>query len=399
MKNVWVMAVVSVSLCACPGPVPEVDGGTGGGAVGGGAATGGGSATGGGGATGGGAATGGGSATGGGAATGGGTTDAGLCATAAHDVALGTYTLGSGATVAQVTTLPTGITQVADVNGVFYGLASDDTVKRLGAFSSLSVGTTLGSVRAPADATGSVFVGAYLAVSGTKLLAGYTKAGMTVPGNVAMFETLDAGVLYVDAPGNYDATGVSTGFVVNGLGLAGTTNGGAFALDTGRGLGTPLASFDANWLGSGYAATTNDGVLLLGYYATTPNAGNYVRAVTPMVVAPALTNGTSFSLAQQPLVASPTATEDLMDLASAGPDAVVAMGGFDADFNVNISRVERVPLGLMGSGTQTLDAGAPVPLLTTSNTCTKVLFLQSHGARVLVGLEDKNGRRLVDLQP
>ena len=322
--------------------------------------------------------------------------DAGVCATAMHDVALGTYTLASGATVAQVTTLPAGITQVAEVNGTFYGLGSDETVKRLGAFSSFSSSTTLGNLRAPADSQGTLFVGAYLAASGTKLLAGYTKAGAA--GSVAMFETLDAGVLYVDAPGNYDATGVSTGFAVNGL-LAGSTNGGVSALGTQGGPSAPLATFDSSWLGSGYAAATNTGVLLLGYYAMTPNAGNSVRAVTPMVLAQALTNGSSFALGQQPLVASPTATEDIMDLATAGPDAIVAMGGYDADFNVVVSRVERVPLGLSGSGTQTLDAGAPVPLLTTTNTCTRVLFLQSHGARVLVGLEDKNGRRLVDLQP
>ncbi len=72
---------------------------------------------------------------------------------------------------------------------------------------------------------------------------------------------------------------------MNGL-LAGSTNGGASALATQGGPSALLATFDSSWLGSGYAAATNTGVLLLGYYAMTPNAGNSVRVVTPMVLAP-----------------------------------------------------------------------------------------------------------------
>ena len=323
-------------------------------------------------------------------------TDAGVCDTAPFDARLGTFTLGAGATVVQTATLPTGINQVAAVGTSLFGLA-DDAVKPLGAFPTLTAGTAL-SIRAPADATGSIFTSGFLATSGTQLLAGYTKAGMTVPGTLAVIETTDGGVSFVDAPGNYDATGAANvGFLINGLSVGTTTGSGAYVLSGATSFG--FATFNAAWLGSGLIAATANGVALVGYYGATPMMGNYVRAVPPSTYALTLTNQVPFALAPSVLIASPSATDDVMDLAAAGNDAIVAMGSFDANFNANVSHIDRIPLTLAGSGVQTVTAGAAVPLLTTTNTCTKVLFIQSNGAKVLVGLQDKNGRRVIDLQP
>ena len=385
--NVVCGAALAVVLLGCPGPALTPDAGAGGG--GGGAVTGGG--------TGGGAVGGGG---GGAVGGGGGTTDAGVCDTANFDVRLGTFTLGSGAMVVRTATLPAGITQVAPVGLAFFGLASDDTVKPLGTFPTLTAGAAIASIRAPADATATIFTSAFLASSGTQVLTGYTKAGMTAPGSLALIETSDAGVSFIDAPGNYDATGAANvGFLINGVALGTATGSGAYVLNASTRATFGFATFDAAWLGSGLVAATANGVALVGYYGATPMMGNYVRAVPPSTYAPTLVNQMPFAQAPAVLVASPNATDDVMDLAAAGNDAIVAMGSFDANFNANVSHVDRVPLTLTGSGSQTVTVGVAVPLLSTTNTCTKVLFIQSNGAKVLVGLQDKNGRRLLDIQP
>ena len=300
----------------------------------------------------------------------------------------------------QTAALPMGITQVAAVGSSLFGLSSDGTVKPLGAFPTLTAGGSIASIRAPADATASVFAGAYLAASGTQLLAGYTKSGMTVPGSVALIETTDAGVTFIDAPGNYDATGASSvGFLINGIQLGATTGAGAYVLNASTRATGRFATFDSAWLGSGFVAATTNGLALVGYYGATPRAGNYVRAAPPSTYALTLQNGVPFALAPEVLVASPDATDDVMDLAAAGTDAIVSMGSFDTNFTAHVSHVDRIPLTATGSGVQTITVGTPVRLLSTTNTCTNVLFIQSNGAKVLVGLEDKNGRRLLDLQP
>jgi hypothetical protein len=58
--------------------------------------------------------------------------------------------------------------------------------------------------------------------------------------------------------------------------------------------------------------------------------------------------------------------------------------------------VELLPLTLSGA---TVVAGPAVPLLATANSCTRVLFAVGAGTHVLLGLKDRNGRRLIELQP
>lgn len=379
VKTQLISAACAVVLLGCPGPMTMNDAGTGGGG-----ATGGG----GGGATG-----------GGGGAAGGGGGSVNPCDSATHDLRTGTFTLGANVTVMQTATLPAGVTQVAAVGSSLFGLTSGDQVVPLGSFPTLTLGPAVASLRAPADAMGTIFAGAYLAASGTRVLAGYTKTGLTVPGNVALIETSDGGVSYVDAPGNYDATGVgNAGFLINGLQLGTATGAGAYVLSA-AGMGSAFATFDAAWAGSGYAAATENGIALLGYYGTQPMAGNYVRAAPPSSYAATLQGGAAFALATEVLVASPNATDDVMDLAAAGSNAIVSYGSFDANFTPHVSHVDRIPLTLMGSGVQTIVVGTAAPLLSSTDSCTDVLFIASNGPRVLVGLSDKNGRRLLDLVP
>jgi hypothetical protein len=386
------ISACAVVLLGCPGPLPENDAGVGGG---GGTVTGGGT---GGGATGGGSGGGstgggGGSATGGGG--GGGTLNP--CDAATHDLRTGTFTLGAGATIMQTSVLPAGITQVAAIGTSLFGLTSDDHVKPLGSFPTLTAGANLASIRAPGDDAGTIYAGAYLAASGTELLAGYTKAGAA--GSLALIETTDGGVSYVNAPGNYDVGGASIGFLINGIQVGTNTGAGAYVLSNTTHAVTSFATFDAAWLGSGYAAVAANGVALIGYYGSAPIAGNYVRAAPPSSYLLTLQNNTPFPLAPEVLVAAPNTTDDVMDLAAAGNIAIVAFGSFDANFTAHVSHVDRVPLTLSGSGVQTVTVGTANPLLSTTDTCTNVLFIQGAGTRVLVGLEDKNGRRLLDIAP
>lgn len=324
--------------------------------------------------------------------------DAGVtCATTPHDAVLGTLTLANGATVAASDALPAGVVAVGAVGSTLYGLHTDRSVHPLGTLGALALGPPLARVTTDADGPSTnVFLGSSLAVSGTRLAAGYTKAGAGFPGSVAVIETTDAGVQYFDAPGNFTLAGTPTGFLVNGTALGSATGAGVYALDDQGPFG--LASFDAAWTASsGYTARTGNGVLLLGaFYGT--DFQNHVHAAPPFLTAPALTNRTAFSLAQAPDLIS---GGDLADVTALGDDALVVRGGYLSvpPYSAFTTRVERVPLTLSGSGVQTVTAGAPVTLVNAPDTCTRVLFAVGEGSTALLGVEDRNGRRLLRLQP
>jgi hypothetical protein len=294
--------------------------------------------------------------------------------------------------------LPTGITTIGLVGTTLYGVGKDRQLHQLGALPSLTLGPALASVISPADVAADAgpgaFLGGSLSTSGTQLLTGYTLSGAGFPGNVLAYETADAGVQYTSAPGNYTLAGLASGFLVNGSALGSATGSGVYVLDAQGAYG--LATFDASWkASSGYTAVTTNGVLLLGYFDGT-DYKNHVRAVPPSLSAPALTGRTSFALMSAPEV---LAADDALDFTAVGTDAVVVRGGYDANYASFTTRVERLPLTLSGSETQTVMAGAPVTLLEATNKCTKVSFVVGAGAKLLVGLTDRNGRRVLQVQP
>ncbi len=350
---------------------------------------------GGGGATGGG----GGGGAGGGGGGGGGDSDGGVdCATATHDAVLGTLTLAGGATVLQSAALPQNVVAVGAMGATLYGLTSAGGLHALGSLPTLSLGPALASVLTPADlaADAGVFIGGSLAVSGTQLLAGYTKPGAGFPGAVARYDTSDAGLTHVDAPGNYTLAGLPGGFLVNGGELGAATGAGVYVLDEQGPFA--LATFDAAWMASsGFTARTANGVLLLGYFSAA-DFNNHVLAAPPSLYSAAVAGRSSFALAQgSPLLDA----ADLADLTALGNDAVVVRGGFlsEPPYSAFTTAVERLPLTVSGSGTQTVTAGTPVTLVNAPDTCTRVTFAVGGAATLLLGVEDKNGRRVVQLQP
>lgn len=324
--------------------------------------------------------------------------DAGIdCNTVTLDPKVGDLLLRNGATAGATATLPTGITTIGLIGSTLYGVGTDKQLHRLGSLPTLTLGAALASVvtNADLDAGTSVYLGGSLATSGTQLLTGYTKSGSGFPGSVLVYETTDAGVRHLNAPGNYTAIGVPNAFLINGGGLDAVTGGpGVYALDSQGAFA--FSTFDAAWMASnGFTAATANGVLLLGYYDGV-DFQNHVRAVPASTYSIALTGRTAFPLAT---AADLISGDDLQDLSTVGNDAVAVRGGYDMNFDAFTTKVERVPLTLSGSGVQTVTAGAPVTLLEATNKCTRVTFVVNAGNAVLVGLTDHNGRRVVSIQP
>jgi hypothetical protein len=366
-----------------------------GGSAAGGSAAGGSTA---GGSTAGGSAAGG--STAGGSTAGGSAMDAGAtCATTTLDPALGTFALRGTTTLAASGALPAGTSALGLHNGVLFTVTTDRQLRRLGTLPALSVGPAIVDVRAPADRDGGTFLGGTIASNGQQLLAGYTKAGAGFPGVVALVQPEDGGVEYVSAPGNYTAAGLSTGaFVINGTGLGSATGNGLFALRPGSPSQTAaLTTFPDAFGGSGYTTVTGNGVLVAGNART--DFSNVARALPPSTYLGPLASGSAFTY--QPSDAPVVAEGDTFaDLTAFQNDAVVVRGGYDSMFNPFTTRVERVPLTLTGSGVQTVTVGAPQVLLeNTGLACTRVFAALGRGADLYLGLDDRQGRRLVKLVP
>lgn len=283
--------------------------------------------------------------------------------------------------------------------GQVHAVVANRTVHRLGDVPTLTIGPSIADIRAATDRDGGIFISGYLASNGQQLIVGYTRGSAGFPGNVALVTPADGGVEYVSAPGNYSAAALSSGaFLVNGLGLGTATGNGLFALRPGPPPTSSLVAVVPDpFGGSGNTAVTSTGVVITGNFR--PDFSSVARALTPSQYAAAITNGTSFTYTatETPVVAEGS---DFANLTTLGPDAVVVRGGFDAMFNPFTVRVERVPLTLVGSGTQTVMVGTPVPLLQNGpNRCTRVFTAFSTGSELYLGLSDRQGRRLVKLTP
>ncbi|MDP3499398.1 MAG: hypothetical protein Q8S33_03670 [Myxococcales bacterium] len=322
------------------------------------------------------------------------------CATVALDAALGTFSLRGTTTVTSSGALPAGTSAFGLHAGQLFTVTTDRQLRQLGTLPSLALGPAITDVRAPADRDAGIFLGSTISSNGQQLLTGYTKSGAGFPGIVAVVEPSDGGVEYVTAPGNYTTVGLPSGaFIVNGTGLGSSTGNGLFALRPGVPSQTALlATFPDPFGASGYTTATANGVLIAGN-ARTPDFSNVVRALAPSAYLGPIASGLSFTYqaGDAPIVAE---GDDFADLTSFGNDAIVVRGGFDAMFNAFTTRVERVPLTLSGSGTQTVTVGAAQVLLENGALqCTRVFAAIGSGTDLYLGLSDRQGRRLVKLTP
>ncbi|MBK7860029.1 MAG: hypothetical protein IPJ65_15695 [Archangiaceae bacterium] len=318
-----------------------------------------------------------------------------------HHPLVGTLVATASAHVAtQSATVPAELVGIAEQGSVVYGLFDDFKVKPMGAFPALTAGASLVDVRAPTDRTGNEYAG-FIASNGHALISGYTRFTAGYPGNVAVVQ-VDAGVQYVNAPGNFTAAGFSEGFVVNGTGLGTLSRTALFALNTTDGGISQLAEIDAGTkadggavgANSGFTAVTGSQVLLLGYFSGA-DFDNSVYAAPPLLYTPAVQSALPFALERAALVAK---GDDIVGVSGFGNDALIVHGSYQTSgtYDAYTTKIERVPLTLGSLG---VTVGAPVTLFTSADECTSVLFTTPSGSDVLVGIKDKNGRRVVRLTP
>ena len=392
------LAVASFNACS------SGSGGAGGGSGGG---SGGGAAGGSGGGTAGG--SGGGSAGGSGGGTAGGDggfllTDGGVnCQLVPLDSKLGTLVLGTGFTVQEAPALPASV-MLIERNGTtstspLFALGTTDAgvgVFNLGTWPTLSAGSSVQKLTAPADAAATTFASLFLVSDGTSLIAGYTKSGTPAPGSLLLLSQ-GTTASWINAPGNYSATSVNSRFVVNGEGLGTSTGVAVYGLNAAAAPPTSatLGNFSSSWMASsGVSAAANNGVLVLGYYGGA-DFKNHLLVVPPSTYLGPLTGGTSFSLS--------TALEiyadlDVLNAVGFKDGLAIQHGGFPPPtYDPVTTSITRIPLTLTGSGTQTVTAGAAQTVLTAPNQCTSVDFVSHLGDDLLIAVKDRNGRRLVRL--
>ena len=311
------------------------------------------------------------------------------CDSAMHDDVLGTLVLANGAAVVQSAPLPGNVFGVGMVNGSIYAVTFTNTLRQLGTLPTLTPGPELTSIIAPGDRDGGVrYGGGFVVGNGTALMTGYTRPG-DFGGSVLIFETSDAGFQFVNAPGNYSAASINGSWLVNGLGLGAvsTANVGIYALDSQGPFGFtefPAAS------SSGFTATTSEGVLLLGYYGT---GANRLHATTVSTYAGPLANRASFALTTGTDLA--IGNDVLTGVSAVGVNGLLLR----SNAAYRPVRVEKLPLTTSGSGVITVTAGAPVTLVNSVDECTSLKFAVGAGNTFLLGVEDKNGERIIEVRP
>jgi hypothetical protein len=320
-----------------------------------------------------------------------------------HDPKLGTLQLQTGFAAAETSPLPEGIDAVTAVPSgsefKLYGLRSSD-LYALGTWPNVALGAaSLQSIYAEADRDGGTrYLSGYLTNDGTRLLAGYTKQGTdfsNIPGTVLVYDTATpANSKYLAANGNFTAAGFDGGFFINGQGIEGSNESGnaVYALRTSTTpfQGSKLASFPPAGLYSGFTAVASNGVAVLGFSDNT--FANHIRAVAPATYTPALSSGTPFTLTDTnaPEV---YAGADLQSVAGFGEGVALRRGSFTAT-----SDISRFELTLGGITPTSVTVGERKAVLTVGNACTDVVLMAPMGPDLLVGVKDKNGRRLVRLQ-
>jgi len=341
-------------------------------------------------------------------------TDAGTgitCADLPHDSKLGTLRLREGFTAAESALFPTGISSITPLTGsatpVLYGLhGEDESIFALGTWPNIAASTTpLYPVVAPADQGVTTYLSNYLASDGTRLLAGYTLGNVT--GKLAVYDTATPGdSSYVSSSGNYSAVGVEGTFFINGLGLEGEGGSAAaiYALKTQSApfQSAKLATFPAAAQYSGYNALASNGVAVFGYSAGTPTddnpyaTTNYLHAVSPATYTSALSAGTSVDLnsADTPELFR---SLDVIYASGFGAGVAIQRGGLDEFYNPLTQNIVRVALSPAGSEGKAVTVGDIEPVLDVVDSCTRVLLTAPLSEDLLVGVQDKNGRRLVRL--
>lgn len=319
------------------------------------------------------------------------------CVGATYDPVLGTLSVAAGYEVVDDAPLPENIVAVGTgpVEGgtgyqVYAGNAVSLSVLDLGVWPDLTAGSELYSVVPDDVAPDDAFLSPFLVV-GTIAGDGFVAAGYTqafdadtgqAPGALTVY---DGGRTFIDAPNNYSGgTFAETHFVVNAAGADTTTgDNGIYAVGP-DGTSYQAASFDSGWMASnGFTAVAGGLVVTGGFFDDgTSGPANHLFAL-PIADVAAAENDGAIDLAQ----AEEVAVGALSAAAGFGDDLAVIRG----DFFVPLEGVERISLAQGADRT-------PEPVLEASDDCTIVDVLASMGDDLLVGVQDPNGRRLLQVR-
>ncbi|WP_338863495.1 hypothetical protein [Myxococcus stipitatus] len=339
-----------------------------------------------------------------------GSSDGGVdCATTHYDPKLGTLQLQPGFVAAESVAMPEGIAALGSSPGPTYsiyavqGSGKDAALYSLGTWPDLQpTSTKLYDIVTPADRVGSatVYPGGYVVNDGFRVLAGYTLGASGSPGSVAVYDlSTPPDSTYISAPKNFTAAAFSwdtvSAVLINGGGLGSAPTGlGVYGLVTSTTpMGTTrVASFPQGTVASGFTTVADNGVAALGLF----NGGfvNVLYGVAPAAISNAITTGTELDLAAQTSIDVGT---DFNNASSFGSGVAVNRGGYDENYTFVSTDVSRFALSTNTRG-DTVSVGTRTPVLVYPNQCTRVTMLEPLGSDVLVGVSDKNGRRLVRLQ-
>ncbi len=335
------------------------------------------------------------------------------CETAVHDPVLGTLRLEAGFEAAGSAPLPDDVLALAASPGPTYtvyavrgsGMGVDVGMYSLGNWPDLQPnGTMLFDVVSPADRSGTatVFSNHYLVNDGRRLFAGYTTSAAGAHGSVAAYDiATPAASSYIAAQANFTAAsfeaGGSTVLLVNGVSLGDATAGlGVFGLVTSEDpfRAVRLANFPAGEAGAnGYTVVADNGIAMLGY-SSSVDYSNKARVVAPSVLATALSSGTPVELGAQTEL---DVGSDFNASSAFGAGVVVKRGAYDDNWQFVSTDVSRFPVSL-GIDPAAVAIGERAPVLTLVDQCTSVTQLAQLGQDLLVGVDDKNGHRLVRIQ-
>ncbi|WP_375742216.1 hypothetical protein NR800_23485 [Corallococcus interemptor] len=338
-------------------------------------------------------------------------TDAGSdpCAAATYDPKLGTLQLQAGFVAGEAASLPSAAGPVGVTPGPTYSLytvVSDGSsgphaLYSLGTWPQVSLGAApLFDVAAPSDRSPStsLFLSPFVETDGQHVLTGYTKSGGGFPGSVGVYDlAAPASSTYVSAPSNFSAGVVPGAFLINGGGLDTVSAGlGVYALKTDS---SPFTALKVGTLppetgGSGFTAVSTHGVAMIGYFSddTFLNEG---RAVAPAAITEALRSSTPFAVADAPAL---DVGSNFVAASGHGEGVSVLRGDYvPPDYNFAGTDVSRFAFTVTDAGA-TVTVGARQPVLVYADQCTRVTGLTAIGADLLVGVDDKNGARLVRIQ-
>ncbi|WP_375754751.1 hypothetical protein [Corallococcus exercitus] len=328
--------------------------------------------------------------------------DAGPCDSTPYDPKLGTLQIQPGFVAGESAPLPAAAGPVGVTPGPTYSLYTlvsgiyhgPHALYSLGTWPQLSLGSAPLLDMSPSGLPN--YSSYFVETDGQRVIT-----GVNYPGTVGVYDiATPAASTYIPLT-NLTAAGVVPGAFLLTTRPLGNPPGGAGATETLAALRTdttPLtqttvATFPSESQRSASVSVSTHGALMVSYYET--SSFIKARVVAPATIAQALTSGMPFSLADAPVM---DVGSRFTRTAGHGEGLSVLRGSIPAPgFPYTYSDVSRFPITVTNAGA-TVTVGSRQPILVFLDRCTSVTDMKAIGPDLLLGVQDKNGRRLVRIQ-